>query len=205
MVAVPVSPISAAPDEQRVVLSAVPWEHYCRLVEMFDQRPSLRLTYLRGQLEIMTTAGRHELTKKRVARLIEEWLEILEIDLRPYGQTTFRSEAKQVGLEADDSYTLGPRPQIDSPQEIDRPDIAIEIVVSNPLVNKLAVYAGLGVPEVWQWHEGAFRVFVLAGDRYVEAERSRLVPEIDLALVAELAKIEKQVDAVRELRARVKK
>ena len=172
---------------------------------MFDQRPALRLTYLRGELESMTTSGRHEQTKKRVARLVEEWLEILDVDLRPYGQTTFRSEPKQVGLEPDDCYTIGPRPPIESPQEIDRPDIAIEIVVSNSLVNELAVYAGLGVPEVWQWHEGTFRVFVLEGDRYVESERSRLVPAIDLALVAELATIEEQVDAVRELRARVKK
>src|SRR5262245_45344317 len=101
MVAVPLAPASTPPDEQRVLLSAVPWEHYCRLVEMFDERPALRLTYLRGELEIMTTSARHEFMKSRVRRLVEEWLEILEVDLRPYGQTTFREETEEVGLEPD--------------------------------------------------------------------------------------------------------
>ena len=31
------------------------------------------------------------------------------------------------------------------------PDIAIEVVVTSGLVDKMAVYAGLGVPEVWLW------------------------------------------------------
>jgi Uma2 family endonuclease len=203
MVAVPVPSTPAAPDEQRVLLTAVPWKHYCRLVEMFDERPALRLTYLHGALEIMTTSARHEFMKSRARRLIEEWLEILEVDLRPYGQTTFREETEKVGLEADECYTIGQRPRVESSQEIDRPDIAIEIVVSHPLVDKLAVYAVFGVPEVWQWRDGVFRVFVLEGKKYVESARSRLVPAIDLAVVAELANIDKQIDAVKELRARV--
>ena len=52
MVAVPVVPLSAAPGEQRVLLTSVSWEQYCRLVEIFDQRPALRLTYLHCALEI---------------------------------------------------------------------------------------------------------------------------------------------------------
>jgi hypothetical protein len=53
-------------------------------------------------------------------------------------------------------------------------------VVSSPLVDKLRVYAGLDVPEVWMWREGVIHVFVLEGDEYCESERSRLTPDLDL-------------------------
>lgn len=50
------------------------------------------------------------------------------------------------------------------------PQIAIEIMVSNPLLDKLDVYAGLGVAEVWVWHSPshAFSLhhFVRAGESH---------------------------------------
>lgn len=203
MAAVPSIPPYAEPDEHRVVLHDVSWEQYLRLSEMFDDRPALRLTYLEGALEIMTTGGTHEELKKRIARLIETWSEVRGVDLRGFGSTTFRKAAKARGLEPDECYCVGERPRIDEPQLIDRPDIAIEVVISSPLVDKLRVYAGLGVPEVWTFRNGAFRVHVLEEERYRETDRSELLPDLDLALVAELTAEPKQIDAVRALRARL--
>lgn len=83
------------------------------------------------------------------------------------------------GLEADECYTVG---QV--PEEV-MPQIAIEVMVSNPLVDKLDVYAGLGIQEVWIWHSTDRRLVVhrLHGRRYVEQERSLVLPALDLELL----------------------
>jgi Uma2 family endonuclease len=66
----------------------------------------------------------------------------------------------------------------------DVPQIAIEIVVSSPLVDKLDVYAGLGVPEVWTWEGGALRVHRLGANGYEVVPRSVVLPGLDLAQLA---------------------
>jgi hypothetical protein len=60
-----------------------------------------------------------------VPSLVEVWAMERDVDLRGFGGTTFRREARQRGLEPDECYKL------------------IEVIVSNPLVDKRAVYAGL--------------------------------------------------------------
>ena len=203
MVAVPSTPPSIEPSEQRVLLHGVSWDQYVAISDMFNDRPALRLTYLEGALEIMVTGGVHEEIKKRIARLIETWSEVRDVDLRGWGSTTFRKKAKERGLEPDECYVIGERPPIEEPQVLDRPDIAFEVIISSPLLDKLRVYAGLDVPEVWTFRKGAFRIFLLEGDAYRESERSELLPGLDFALIAELAEEPKQIDAVRALRDRL--
>jgi Uma2 family endonuclease len=66
------------------------------------------------------------------------------------------------------------------------PHIAIEVVVDAPLVDKLAVYAGLAVKEVWLWNDArrAIEVHRLAGAVYETRPRSEIVPDLDLALLS---------------------
>lgn len=49
-------------------------------------------------------------------------------------------------------------------------------------LNKLKVYAALGVPEVWFWR-GGLTMYVLEGNGFVETESSRLLPGVDLKLL----------------------
>lgn len=91
--------------------------------------------------------------------------------------TTLRREAKQRGLEPDECYKLGKL------EEDGVPDIAIEVIVSSSLVDKMAVYAGLAVPEVWEWNpeSGIVAVHRLVSGRYERVDRSAIVPSLDLA------------------------
>jgi hypothetical protein len=64
-----IAPIEPPPDEDRlVVVNGVEWKTYCALRELLDS-PGVRLTYLKGALEIRTTSRRHEFYKKTIARL----------------------------------------------------------------------------------------------------------------------------------------
>jgi Uma2 family endonuclease len=68
-------------------------------------------------------------------------------------------------------------------------------------IDKLEVYRGLGVPEVWFWQDGGLRFFVLEGERYVPVSRSRLIPALDPDLLARFVTEGPQTAAVRAYRA----
>jgi Uma2 family endonuclease len=167
--------------ERRFVLHGVPWWTYIALRDALDHS-GVKMTYLRGALELMSPSVLHEDAKKIIARLIELWSMERDIDLRGFGGATFRREAKQRGLEPDECYKLG---KLD---EDGVPDIAIEVIVTAGLVDKMAVYAGLEVPEVWEWRPTTRTIVVhrLVGDHYERSDRSRILPQLDLAELSEL-------------------
>lgn len=178
------SPPFAEPDlgepDQHVLLRNITWEQYVALAESRGESASPRLTYLEGELEIMSPSGDHERTKTLIGRLIEAYDEEREIGLVGMGSTTFRRAAKQRGLEPDECYCIGAQREL--------PDFAIEVALRAGYIDKLAVYAGLGVAEVWFWSRGAFYVHALdrATGAYRACDRSELLPDLDLARVAEL-------------------
>lgn len=163
--------------EERFVLHGVPWWTYVALRDALDDQSGLKMTYLCGTLELMSPSTLHEDAKKIIARLIELWAMERDVDLRGFGGATFRREAKERGLEPDECYKLG---KLD---EDAVPDIAIEVIVSSGLVDKMAVYAGLGVPEVWEWRptSGALVVHRLIGETYERRDRSEVLPDLDVA------------------------
>lgn len=168
-------PTADPQDEQRIVLYGVPWEAYVSFRDALD-RPGIRMTYLEGTLEIMSPSGTHEVSKSQIGRLLELFCLERGIPLYAYGSTTLRKKKKQRGLEADESYRRGEDGRV--------PHIALEVVVTRGAIDKLDVYRGLGVREVWVYEKGAFTVFVLHGDAYSPAERSEVLPEIDLLVLA---------------------
>lgn len=141
----------------------------------------------------MSPPGPHEDFKTIIARLLEAWAEERDVDLDGRGGQTFRKEAQERGLEPDECYAVGPFGEI--------PDLAIEIVMSNPLVDKLDAYAGLGVPEVWVYRSGALQVHRLVDQRYELRDRSELLPGLDVAHLASFVGLGKsQTFTVKEYR-----
>ena len=89
----------------------------------------------------------------------------LDLDHVSCGQTTWKTVIR--GLEADLSYYFDAekvraakealaRMSLD-PADYPRPDLAIEIDMSPPQVDRPAIYTDLGVVEVWRLVRGAIR------------------------------------------------
>jgi Uma2 family endonuclease len=187
------TPPAPANPEGRVLLHGVSWDAYEGLLRVLgNDHPSLRLTYLEGTLEISTTSPRDERIKKLIARLLEAWAEERGIRFDGYGAATFRKKAAERGLEPDECYALG--------ELRDAPDLAIEIVETHGLIDKLDVYAGLGVREVWIWEDGRLTVHALDGARYVESKESRLLAGLDLAQLVSFVREGDQTATVRAYR-----
>jgi len=179
-------------QDQRVVINGVSWGRYVAIRELLEDHSGLRLTYLEGVLEITSPSSEHERRKKLIARLVETYAVEKRVPLNGYGSTTFRKEAKERGLEPDECYVLGA--VIDDAKEV--PDIAIEVVLTSGGIDKLSVYRGLRVPEVWFFENRAFSLFRLGAESYEPVSRSTFLPDLDLALLASFVDREDQTAAV---------
>ena len=180
--------------EQRITIHGVRWNDYVMLRESLET-PGLRMTFCQGALEIMSPSRLHEMWKTSIARLVELYAMERDLPLLGYGSTTFRLEAKERGAEPDECYRVGLMMK-----DGEFPDIVLEVLATNPLLDKLLVYRGFDVPEVWLFREGVFEIHRLREGGYVRVERSELLPELDFALIGRLAVREDQHAALKELR-----
>ncbi len=183
--------------EQRLILNSVTWEQYETLRATLDDFPGLRMTYLEGTLEIMTPSPEHEFDKKTIARLIEIYALEMDIDLSGYGSTTFRKQAKERGLEPDECYCFG--------QLKEFPDIALEVVISSGGIEKLDVYQGLQVPEVWFWKNNKFSLYRLREQGYELISHSEFLPELDFSVLSHYVRYPSQTQAVKAYRDTLRK
>ena len=185
--------------DQRVTLHGIGWQGYEALLAMRGESSATRVTYLEGELELMSPPFDHETLKKTLGRLIEAYAEERGLDLIGCGSWTVRKESEARGVEADECYILGP---ILNPPEI--PDLAVEVIWTSGGIDKLDVYLGLRVPEVWFWQQGALRIYLLDGDAYQRSPRSRLLPDLDPDLIVRFMSYPSQTQAVHALRAAVR-
>ncbi len=174
--------------DQRLVLYDITWEQYEQLADLFVDECS-RMNYLEGTLEIiMTTSPEHERLKTIIARLIETYAVEKRISLNGYGSATFRRRATRRGAEPDECYCLGVLNEV--------PDIVIEIVLTSGGVDKLAVYQGLEVPEVWFWENEQFSLYRLRSQSYHSISKSEFLPGLDLSLLIQYIGYSDQTEAV---------
>jgi Uma2 family endonuclease len=81
--------ILLAPPAEIIHLTGISWKTYeTLLAESIDRR--LRMTYNRGNLEIMAPSPEHERFKKVAGRFVETLAEELDLRIAPLGSTTFK-------------------------------------------------------------------------------------------------------------------
>src|SRR6185312_2381520 len=138
--------------EQRIVLHNISWPAYEALSA--DVGAShIRLTYDEGDLEIMTLSFGHENAGEWLGRLIFFLALELQIALCSGGSTTLKAALLKKGLEPDKSFWIKDEramrgkkewnPLVDPP-----PDLVVEVDISRSVLDRLAIYAALAVPEI---------------------------------------------------------
>lgn len=163
--------------DQRLVTYSVPWSHYEVQLALRGDASGPRMSYLEGALEIMSPSKDHERIKSHFGLLVAVYALERDITFSPYGSWTLKSAAKRSGVEPDECYIVGH----DQSKEV--PDLAIEVVWTTGGIDKLEIYRRLGVGEVWFWKEGRIDISLLRQDRYEQAHRSALFPDLDVALL----------------------
>ena len=168
--------VTTSPDEP-FVRSGVSWAEYVAFCDSLGER-RVRVTYDRGEMEFMTVSALHQGIKRIIALLLGVIIEELDIKIVGYGNLTMRREDIERGLEPVDCYWLTHAEQMRGRREIDfrtdpPPDLVVEIEISRTALNRLGIYAALGVPEVWRCDNQRLRVCVRGDDpRYTEVPSS---------------------------------
>ena len=186
-------PTATRTEDQRVTLNDVTWSDFELILQIRGDRAGVRMTYLNGVLELMTPSVDHEGIKKTIARLLEAHAEEKGMPFNGFGSWTLKNARRARALEPDECYSLS----LGRPTS---PDLAIEVVWTSGGIDKLEVYRGLGVREVWFWREGVIEISVLTGDQYEPRERSVLLPDLDLVELARHIDPENQTASVRRYR-----
>jgi len=111
-----------ASADQRVVLHRMPWAHLEAILALRGDEAAPRITYLRGELELMSPSQTHESIKKLLARMIELYALETGVRLSGFGSWTLRHAPGERAIEPDECYIIG------DPRGKDRPDLAIEVI-----------------------------------------------------------------------------
>jgi Uma2 family endonuclease len=177
--------MSAAPSStrpQRLVLHGVSWREYTRMLRAFAERPGFRLTYDRGTLEIMSPLFEHGVDADLLGRFVVVLTEELGLPLQAGRSTTFRRRRMRRGLEPDHSWWIAHAPQMLGRRRVDLrvdppPDLALEVDVTHRSLDRMSIYARLGVPEVWRLDARGLTFHALqTNGRYAEQTHSPTFP-----------------------------
>jgi Uma2 family endonuclease len=185
--------LTSVPD-QRVVFRGVDWAFYERLVDSIPETCNIHVDYDGKDLEVMGKSRKHEKTNRFLGLFIDIVTSELGIRRAALNEMTWKRAGLSRGLEADNcyyftseklaadaaAYTRGSDDMADFPN----PDLAVEVDISPPQVDRAGIYAALQVTEVWRFDgrsviierltpEGGYRIVDASGFLPVTAEDIR--------------------------------
>ncbi|MDY6938992.1 MAG: Uma2 family endonuclease [Cyanobacteriota bacterium] len=216
---VSVTPIISQPvpqpvGEKRFVFRSLDWQRYQTLRETLNRdgaasviaNRNIRFTYMHGTLEVTMPLEIHEFS----ARLIEKFIWILVVELgmkiKTMGSTTLDREALDRSAEPDDAYYIQNQPLVAGRDvDLDRdppPDLVVEVDITHTDINKLQLYAAMGVPEFWRYNGEVWRIYALCEGEYREMEMSPTFSQVPKAKLYEFLATARQDEVEAELMLR---
>lgn len=191
--------------EQRLLLTDISWQFYQAFGEELRNRP-IRLTYDRGRLEIMVTGRPHEWYRSMLGNLVYQTAIELNIPVSSGGSMTFQREDLKRGFEPDMCWWIAHEAEVRGRGELDfqhdpPPDLAIEVEITSSLVNRIGIYAALGVAEIWRYDGESLRFCLLEDDgAYHETESSVAFPFLKPAHLTPFLRLDDKVDETSRVR-----
>jgi Uma2 family endonuclease len=194
--------------EERTFLQNISWQLYENLLSEIGDDGKARLSYYQGNLEFMSPLFEHEHGNRLIERLISVIAETTDLDYAPCGSMTIKRPDLAAGKEPDSCYYFANEPAVRGKTKLDftldpPPDLAVEIDITSSSLNQLALYATLGVGEVWRYDGSELTFYQLQSAKYVVVDRSPIFPLLAPARVLEFlsdCQIEGVNQAVKNLR-----
>lgn len=188
-----------AEAERRFLLTDVGWDGYEAILKIVGDRP-IRITYDRGDLEFFMPGRPHERYKHLLGRMIVDVTVELEIPCIGAASTTWRRQDLDRGLEPDECFYLASMERIIDKEELDLtidppPDLAIEIDISRSSLDRMGIYAALGVPEIWRFDGKTLRVGRLGEEgTYLPCPSSPALPFLPMDEVVRFLRLAEGMD-----------
>jgi Uma2 family endonuclease len=192
---------TTTPAEQRTLLTNISWQTFkAMLVDMGSERAT-RLAYDKGLVEIMTPLMPHENSNRLIEVFVGVLCEELGLEIKRAGSLTLTRDDLERGAEPDSSYYIQNEPLVRDKAEIDLdndppPDLVLEVEYSRSRIDKLSLYAAMGIPEFWRYNGSILRIYRLELGQYVQPNNS---PTFAPIAVTEIPKFLQQSRKVGEI------
>ncbi|MDZ8242230.1 MAG: Uma2 family endonuclease [Nostoc sp. ChiQUE01a] len=199
-------------SETRDVLQNISWQTFkAMLADMGSQR-NKRLAYDNGIVEIMTPLMPHENSNRLIEGFVLVLCEEFGLEVKSAGSLTMTRDDLEQGAEPDSSYYIQNEFLVRNKENIDLnidppPDLILEVEYSRSKINKLNLYASMGVTEFWRYNGTVLRIYTLNNGQYSQSENS---PTFASVLVTEIPRFIQeskkigQIAATRAFRSWVK-
>ncbi|MEM6838555.1 MAG: Uma2 family endonuclease [Cyanobacteria bacterium P01_C01_bin.120] len=199
-------PVPQPVGEQRVVLRSLTWQSFLTVRQSLSPERNTRLTYAAGTLEITMPLEIHEFSSWLIGRFIYILASELGMETKTMGSTTLDRETLDRSGEPDAAYYIQNQPLV-AGRDVDLdndppPDLVVEVDITHTNIDKLQLYAAMGVPEFWRYNGEDWQIFHLQDLTYQESQRSLTFSQVPKAKLYEFlttARIS-EMRADRELR-----
>jgi Uma2 family endonuclease len=161
-------------DETYVVFHDASWDFYEAVLREYNGNPS-RVSYYHGTLEITENPLERGMYTCAIGEMISEVALEYQIPIARGGSTTLKLQSLECGVNPDRCFWIQNERVVRSLKELDLtvhplPDLVMEIDVTPSSASHEAIYATLGVPEMWRFDAKTF----LTGWQLVSGEWSRI-------------------------------
>ena len=184
IVAPSVTPV--VPAEERAVMRDVSWNLYDRLTAAIAERSSIRVAFDGKDVEIVVLGPVHENLGDLLDTFVGEVCDGLDLDSQPLGSTTWKRPDVNRGVEADLCYYFDPAKVAACRAALARdsndgtayplPDLAAEVDISPPKIDRPGIYSALRVPEIWRFSGSVVMIERLdASGNYIASEVSQFL------------------------------
>jgi Uma2 family endonuclease len=173
------------PPDTRVVIHGVTWDDYENLIDQVGDARNWRIAFDGKDIEMMTLGPWHETERSLLEAFIAIVAGELKIERRPMGSTTWKRKNLARAIESDLCYYFD-RAKLaaataalysDDVSLYPNPDLAVEVDISPPKIDRPGIYAALQVPEFWRARRKSVSIEQLGPDgKYVPATRSQFLP-----------------------------
>ena len=173
--------------QERIVLDDIRWQTYEMLLADLGNRRGVHLTFDRGRLQIMSPLPEHENYNVQLGQFVRVLAVESQLPFKCLGSMTIHREDLARGLEPDNCFYLANWPRIRGRRDLDfrrdpPPDLALEIDITHSSLDRLSIYAALGVPEVWRFDGARLLAYYRnAQGTYTEGATSQIFPFLSLA------------------------
>jgi Uma2 family endonuclease len=169
--------------QDQIVHLQVSFATYEALASGIGEESRTLLAYDGETLELMSPTTDHEAYAKLLDALLT--IVVTEWDINLYNTGSSTLKADPLGAEPDTSYYSDNAAKVSGLKKIDLrtnppPDLVVEVDLSRRRIDKLDLYAKLGVPEFWRLGRERFEGFALTDGAYRAIDISRVVDGLPL-------------------------
>jgi Uma2 family endonuclease len=189
------SPLEVRAGRESCVMYDIGWRGFEKFLDEIGNR-RLRVTYDRGNLETQLPLSMRERYRRVIVMLFGKLaLEIESLRIVSLGSTTLCREDLDCGIEPDECYYKTSPVEIRGIEPLDLtcnppPDLAVEVDITHNVLDRMGVYASLGVPELWRIDGANLEVYRLDATRqYHRHEGSVFFPFLPLREVVEVVQL----------------